>query len=109
MIKRFIRLVHNLYKSQKLYKAIMTDTVPEKMDSKSVYIIHNEGYYWQAVMVCPCGCKNILQMNLMEDYNPSWKFIINNKNVITLHPSVNRTVGCSSHFFIRRGKIVWCS
>ncbi|WP_366931770.1 DUF6527 family protein [Paraburkholderia xenovorans] len=26
----------------------------------------------------------------------------------TLAPSVDRTVGCKSHFFVRGGRIQWC-
>ncbi|WP_394341525.1 DUF6527 family protein [Albibacterium indicum] len=58
-------------------------------------------------MLCPCGCKNILHMNLMEEESPCWSYSINKKNIITIRPSVNRIVGCKSHFFVREGKVVW--
>lgn len=107
MIKRFIRLIRNLFKSEKLYKAMITDDVPEKIDNKTIYIIYNEGYYWQAVMLCPCKCKKILHMNLMKEYHPFWKIEIDNKNRISLNPSVHRIVGCRSHFFVSNGRIIW--
>lgn len=107
MIKRFIKWLHNLFKSEKLYRARFVDDVPDKFDNRIIYIIENEGYYWQAVMICPCGCKKILHMNLIKEHRPSWKFKINKKGIITLHPSINRIVGCRSHFFIREGKVVW--
>jgi len=83
------------------------DDVPDKLDNRIIYIIENEGYYWQAAMVCPCGCNKILHMNLINDYHPSWKFEINKRKIITLQPSINRMVGCKSHFFIRKGRIIW--
>ena len=107
MTKRFINWILILFKKEKLYKAKFIDDVPDKFDNKTIYIIGNEGYYWQAVMICPCGCNKILHMNLMKQYYPSWKFKINKKEVITLSPSINRTVGCKSHFFISKGKIAW--
>lgn len=109
MIKKFIQWVLNLFKSKQLYKAKFLDDVPDELASRIIYIIENEGCYWKAVMICPCGCKKILHMNLMKQYYPSWKFQLNKKNIITLNPSINRTVGCKSHFFIRNGKIDWCS
>jgi hypothetical protein len=48
-----------------------------------------------------------LYMNLMDDYDPYWKYTIHGKT-ISLSPSVNRLVGCKSHFFLRSGKIEWC-
>jgi hypothetical protein len=107
MIKRFIKWLLNLFKAKRPYKTRFVDEVPNTLDSKIIYIIENKGYRWKAVMICPCGCNKILHMNLIKDYNPSWKFEINKKKTITLHPSINRTVGCKSHFFIRKGKVIW--
>lgn len=107
MIKRFIKWLLNLFKTERPYTAMFVGDTPDKLDYRIIYIIENEGYCWKAVMICPCGCKKILHMNLIKDYHPSWKFEINKKKIITLHPSINRMVGCRSHFFIREGKIIW--
>lgn len=107
MIKRFINWLLNLFKSEKLYVAKFTDEIPDKPDNITIYLIENQGYCWQAVMICPCGCKKQLNMNLMKDYHPHWQYKINSKNIITLNPSINRTVGCKSHFFVKQGKIIW--
>ncbi|WP_397321508.1 DUF6527 family protein [Pedobacter foliorum] len=58
-------------------------------------------------MICPCGCRKLLHMNLMDDYDPYWNYILDGK-VISLAPSINRLVGCKSHFFVTNGKIEWC-
>ncbi|WP_430981312.1 DUF6527 family protein [Sphingobacterium faecium] len=26
---------------------------------------------------------------------------------MNIHPSINRFVGCKSHFFLRQGKLIW--
>ncbi len=107
MIKRLFNWVQNLLKQEKLYKARIVNDVPDKLDNRIIYIIENEGYHWKAVMVCPCGCNKILHMNLIKEYHPSWNVEIDKQNIITLHPSINRIVECKSHFFIRRGQVVW--
>jgi hypothetical protein len=63
---------------------------------------------WFVAMLCPCGCKETLQMSLLHDANPQWKIIEHGDGTITLQPSVWRKVGCRSHFFLRRGLIQWC-
>ncbi|WP_410688422.1 DUF6527 family protein [Chitinophaga filiformis] len=58
-------------------------------------------------MTCPCGCGKILYLNLLRDYAPYWAYKTEGK-IISLSPSVHRTVGCKSHFFITDGKLIWC-
>ena len=89
------------------YSYEFVDDVPDVVESNIVYLIQNEGYCWQSVMECPCGCKVALFMNHVEDSHPHWSYKIDKFDKISLHPSVDRMVGCKSHFWIRGGKIVW--
>lgn len=83
------------------------DDVPDSLKPSIIYIVGNDGYYWQVVMLCPCNCKKVLHMNLMREHQPYWRVEISRKNMISLYPSIHRMVGCKSHFFVRKGKIVW--
>jgi hypothetical protein len=96
-----------LFKKEKFYKYKYVEDVPDELKPNILYIISNENFYWQVVMLCPCGCKKALNMNLMKENHPTWKFEMDNKNRISLHPSINRSVGCKSHFFLRKGRIFW--
>lgn len=107
MLRRVFDWFIQLFRREKLYKYEFADDIPDKISSCTVYLIGNQGYYWQAVMICPCGCRKLLHMNLMDDYDPYWKYKLKG-NVISLVPSVNRLVGCKSHFFVTNGKIEWC-
>lgn len=107
MIKRLRNWILNLFVKERLYKARIVTDIPDNLDNKRIYIIENEGCNWQAVMICPCGCNKILHMNLMEEYYPSWKFTLLKKDIVSLRPSINRTIGCKSHFFVTNGKIIW--
>ncbi|WP_412464916.1 DUF6527 family protein [Flavobacterium mekongense] len=80
--------------------------VPNDLKENILYFVGEQNYYWQVVMICPCGCKAMLYMNLITDYEPHWKFSIVNKRV-SLSPSIHRMVGCKSHFFIKNGKLIW--
>ncbi len=107
MIKRLFIWLQNLFRQERLYRAKFVNDIPDKLTYKEIYIIENEGCNWQAVMICPCGCNKILHMNLMEEYHPSWKFTLLKKDIISLNPSINRIVGCKSHFFVTEGKVIW--
>jgi len=105
MIKKLRKWARRLLKRK--YKYQFVTDIPELSKPRVLYIIENYGFLWQVVMICPCGCKKLLQMNLMKEYNPYWRFEIDKKNRISLHPSIQRVVGCKSHFFLRKGNIQW--
>lgn len=107
MFRKLYKWFIKRFEREKLYEYRFVDDVPDHIRSGTVYLVGNEGYYWQMVMVCPCGCRQILYMNLMDDYHPYWKYTIHGKT-ISLSPSIDRLVGCKSHFFLRNGKIDWC-
>jgi hypothetical protein len=101
--------LHNWLKHLKIkkYKYQFVPDVPDVLYRKTIYVVQNEGYAWQIIMLCPCGCNKNLHMNLMKDYKPYWTFKIDKRRRITLYPSIHRIVGCRSHFFIKKGKVVW--
>lgn len=63
---------------------------------------------WLVGMLCPCGCGDLIQLSLLERDSPSWKLTVDESGFPTLAPSVWRSKGCCSHFFVRDGSIVWC-
>jgi uncharacterized protein DUF6527 len=105
MAKKLLNWLADFFSKKYKYKFI--NDVPNKLKPDIIYFIGHEGYYWQAIMICPCGCKKNLQMNLISDHSPYWKYKIEKKNLITLSPSIRRVVGCKSHFFIVKGKLLW--
>ncbi|MDP9316781.1 MAG: DUF6527 family protein [Chloroflexota bacterium] len=59
-------------------------------------------------MLCPCGCKRTLHMNLIPDEHPCWHLMQHEDGTATLHPSVWRKTDCRSHFVFRHGRVQWC-
>ncbi|MGE0371676.1 MAG: DUF6527 family protein [Gammaproteobacteria bacterium] len=59
-------------------------------------------------MRCPCGCGDVLEMMLLPTVKPRWNVTVDRRGHPTLHPSVWRNTACRSHFWLRRGKVVWC-
>jgi hypothetical protein len=59
------------------------------------------------VFECPCGCDEVLVINLDPRAGPSWRHRLDTAG-LTLMPSVWRTSGCESHFIVWRSRIWWC-
>jgi hypothetical protein len=73
-----------------------------------VYLVGEGEHLWQAVFKCPCGCEDDVQLSLMPEGRPRWHATVHENETVSLWPSVSRTVGCRSHFFVRHGRIDWC-
>jgi len=81
---------------------------PDELEPMVLYLIGEHGHLWHASLSCPCGCGAAIQLNLLTDDVPNWKVQIA-KEGVTVDPSIWRTSGCRSHFFLRKGRVQWCS
>lgn len=87
------------------WRAVRVDELPDTVKAKSLYLI-GDGVPWCAALLCPCGCPDVLQLSLLDNDFPRWKLSLDGA-LPTLAPSIRRTQGCRSHFFLRRGRVVW--
>lgn len=91
---------------QPKYIFVMVEELPQKLDIHKLYIVGEGRYRWSVALLCPCGCGDTIQLNVRNDAHPFWR-IIEKKGLISLEPSIWRSKGCRSHFFLRNGKIQW--
>jgi hypothetical protein len=82
--------------------------LPDKLDENIIYILGEGKYLWSVVMLCPCGCCEVLHMSLHQEGRPQWKLKRHFGGTVSLTPSINRKVGCRSHFFFKKGRVIWC-
>jgi hypothetical protein len=66
----------------------------------TTYVVQEDGFEEQAAMLCPCGCRRVLQMNLLRDERPYWH--------LTRHEDNTTSLQRGSHFWFRRGRVEWC-
>jgi hypothetical protein len=57
------------------------------------------------IMLCPCGCNEIIPINLDERAGPAWEFYDDQINGLSVFPSIWRDTGCKSHFIVWYGRI----
>ena len=96
------KLYYFFWPKQSLKRLIEVDYLPKNLKEHKVYV---EGD-WTAAFICPCGCKERIELNLVDDVRPYWQ--ISGDDRVSIKPSVNKRDGCKSHFFITNGKVIWC-
>ena len=62
---------------------------------------------WGGVMQCPCGCRENIHLNFVRGHDSVWTYRIGRDGTVTLFPSVWKNQGCRSHFFVRKGVLIW--
>jgi len=90
------------------YRVERCEDVPDSLDPASIYVVGEAHHDWHLVMTCPCGCNAVIFLNLLPETRPCWTYKITKGN-ISIHPSVWRTAGCRSHFWVREGRIQWAN
>lgn len=96
------------WRKPKVYRVIRVEEFPDNLKRHKVYLAGEEEHVWAAAMVCPCGCGDIIELNLLKQARPCWQAQLHSDDTVTLSPSVWRQKGCRSHFWVRHGKIDWC-
>jgi hypothetical protein len=89
------------------FTTLRVEELPSSLKGRRLYLI-GDRQPWAAALLCPCGCGEVIQLSLLQRDSPRWNIAFDRDHFPTLAPSVWRTRGCGSHFFIRRGSIVWC-
>jgi hypothetical protein len=89
-------------------RVVRCDELPLKMATEAVYVLGEGPNRWFAALLCPCGCRSLVQVSLLPDAEPRWTLTEHTDGSISLYPSIWRKVGCRAHFFVRRSTIVWC-
>jgi hypothetical protein len=89
------------------YTHVWVEDVPDHAENGCIYLVGDQPKPWAAVFICPCGCGELISLSLIEHDDPRWRHHVDIWGAISLSPSVWRTRGCESHFFIRKGRVLW--
>lgn len=90
------------------YMVERVEDLPDDVEPLKLYVVGSEPNLWAAAMMCPCGCKERIELNLLKAARPCWDVAVHQDGTASLSPSVWRQKGCESHFFLRNGFIRWC-
>ena len=84
------------------------DEFPDLLKPSILYVAGEESHIWAAAMRCPCGCGDVIELNLLKEASPCWSVSRHPDGSVSLRPSIWRQKACRSHFFVRHGRIEWC-
>jgi hypothetical protein len=97
--------------SKKLYRKFYSFSdvleVPEEIEESVLYYVGDKGFKWVLIFKCPCGCHEIIQLNLLKEASPGWRVKFHDDGDVSIYPSVNRNINCRSHFNITRNSVRW--
>lgn len=99
----------NFSKESKKYLGLYIEDLPIENEIKDnkIYIVGDNGYEWLAAFKCPCGCGDLVQLNLLEKGEHVWRIVRRRPQKISITPSIDRTIGCKSHFTVTNGAVIW--
>lgn len=106
---RWIAQLWSWWYRQPRLQAKYVEELPEHLDERVIYVVGEGAQRWFVVFLCPCGCGETLYLSLHADGRPRWTLYEHGGGLISLIPSIRRLIGCRSHFFLKRGQIVWCT
>ncbi|WP_414899158.1 DUF6527 family protein [Ralstonia solanacearum] len=90
------------------YTVVFVDDLPNAFQVRRLYAVGEGGQYWLAALCCPCGCRDVIQLPMIEGQRPRWALTQKGTRLPSLSPSVDRTAGCRSHFWLEQGVVRWC-
>jgi hypothetical protein len=99
-----------LWKNNKFqYKVeiILHNPNPDNIKKNIVYVVGDKKYAKWAYLRCPSGCNDIIMLSLNKRNFPSWSVKQDKLGRATISPSIHKLDGCKSHFFIKKGKLIW--
>ncbi len=91
------------------YQVKTRDDIPDSVKNNTLYLIGEEPHIWCGVMICPCGCGEKIHLSLLPTGSPKWNYHKHQDGTFSIQPSIWRTKGCCSHFFLKQNRIIWCN
>lgn len=87
---------------------IICSELPETTEENTIYISSEDKKFCYLLMKCPCGCGANIDLSLIQGLKPKWEIQFHLNGTISISPSIWRKYKCKSHFFYKRGKVIWC-
>ncbi|WP_291384342.1 DUF6527 family protein [Devosia sp.] len=107
LLKWFLQLWDRHGPARKLI-VVDCDVLPPVLPRRNLVLTRDDGEDWSVGMRCPCGCGETIELMVIPEAKPRWSISADHFQRPTLHPSVFRKSGCRSHFWVKRGRIIWC-
>ena len=90
-------------------EVVVTETPPPvaTVIANTLYVVAAQSMPKWMMFRCPCGCGEVITLSLQHIHNPRWNLEVDRNGRASLYPSVWRTTGCCSHFWLKDGRVFW--
>lgn len=105
---QWIRAARTWWRGRRRLTSKRVAEEPDRLARGIVYVV-GAPVPWMVVVSCPCGCDEAVHLSLLRGARPRWEMIVHEDGTISLSPSILRTSGCRSHFWLQKGRIGWVS
>ena len=107
IMKKVKNLLWSYKKFQYKVEIIPDNPNPDTLNDNIVYVVGCKKYIKWAYLKCPCGCNDTIMLSLDRKKYPSWSVKQGMLGQATISPSIYKQDGCRSHFFIKKGQLIW--
>jgi hypothetical protein len=84
-----------------------SDAIQAAMNPGVAAVVRSGDQRKWILLMCPCGCKNQIALNLMKTHTPYWRLEVRANDTFSIYPSVDSQT-CGAHFWIKNGQVIWC-
>lgn len=106
--KKLLLRVFDFIAPPRVLKVVEGDSIPDQVPIRNLVLAREDDEDWCVAMRCPCGCGRKIELLIIKEAEPRWDLHVDLKGRPTLSPSVWLRDGCSSHFWVRAGRVRWC-
>lgn len=107
ILRRGLELLRVIPRTEVSVRAVRNRPATNDIRSDRLIIVSGKADKW-ALMRCPCGCGDRLQLSLAREHRPRWSVEVDRLGRPTVAPSIRMRDGCRAHFHLRRGRVEWC-
>lgn len=72
------------------------------------FVVVERGVPRVAMFKCPCGCGDVVTLNLDWRVGPAWR-LLRADNDVSIRPSVWRDDHCQSHFIVWKSRVLFAA
>jgi hypothetical protein len=108
-IDKLLLRIEGLFKKSTCGGFVVMDSLTNPADALSagkIVLVGTKDHPKWLKLQCPCGCKSIIALNLMQSHSPKWTVEIDSEQMVSVFPSVHST-DCGAHFWIKRSEVIW--
>lgn len=102
------RILRKIRKTVTYSKYVMVTTQAEAIevtkDKNFIVVIGTKQHPKWLLLNCPCGCNEVLRINLSPAMRLAWRINFISDDALSLYPSVDLESGCKAHFILRANK-----